>query len=247
MQSSDFYQLVSEKGYYSSAKRLQFYLENQLFQGVDFNGKTLIDIGGGNGLFGFYAALNGAKKVTVMEPEFDGSSAGMIREFNELKELLGGPENISHTTGVLEDFDRANHSFDFILMHNSVNHINEEACVTLTKDKESDEIYQKFLLKLKEICQANTELIICDAARNNFWSDIAMSNPFTPQIEWQKHQNPNVWGKVFAKAGFKTEATKWTSPNQLGHIGKILLGNKLGAYLTISHFRMLLKNDKSEG
>jgi len=246
MDLSAFYKLVSEKGYYTTAKRLKFYLENQLFKGIDFKGKTLIDIGGGNGLFGFYAALNGAKHVVIMEPEFDGSSTGMIREFNELKELLGGIENIEHTTDVLEDYDRQSHSFDFILMHNSVNHINEEACVTLTKDKKSDDIYQSFLLKLREICHSATELIICDAARNNFWSDLGMKNPFTPQIEWLKHQNPSVWAKVFLKAGFQSNNTTWTSPNQLGALGKILLGNSLGGYLTISHFNMRLKFSESE-
>ena len=246
MNNSAFYKLVSDKGYYTKADRLKFYLEKQLFKGIDFKGKTLIDIGGGNGLFGFYAALNGAKHAVVMEPEFDGSSSGMIREFNELKELLGGLNNIEHTTEVLEDYDRASHSFDYILMHNSVNHINEEACVTLTKDKNSDDIYQSFLLKLREVCHSATELIICDAARNNFWSDLGMSNPFTPQIEWLKHQNPSVWAAVFQKAGFETISTKWTSPNQLEKLGSILLGNRLGGYLTISHFNMRLKFSESE-
>lgn len=246
MNNSAFYKLVSDKGYYTKADRLKFYLEKQLFNGIDFKGKTLIDIGGGNGLFGFYAALNGAKHVVVMEPEFDGSSSGMIREFNELKELLGGLDNIEHTTEVLEDYDRENHDFDYILMHNSVNHINEEACITLTKDKASDEIYQSFLMKLREICLEGTELIICDAARNNFWSDIGVKNPFTPQIEWLKHQNPGVWSKVFSKAGFQTTSTNWTSPNQLGATGKLLLGNKIGGYFTISHFRMTLKLRNSE-
>jgi 16S rRNA G966 N2-methylase RsmD len=246
MDISAFYKLVSDKGYYSTAARLQFYMENQLFKDVDFADKSLIDIGGGNGLFGFYAACKGAKHVVVMEPEFDGSSSGMIREFNELKKLLGGLDNIEHTTKVLEEYDRDSHSFDYILMHNSVNHINEEACITLTREKESDDIYQSFLLKLREICHDGTELIICDAARNNFWSDMGMSNPFTPQIEWQKHQNPKVWSRVFEKAGFETANISWTSPNQLGKLGNLFFGNRIGAYFTISHFRMVLKFLSSE-
>ena len=246
MDISSFYNLVCDKGYYTNADRLKFYLEGQLFNGIDFRDKTLIDIGGGNGLFGYYAALKGAKRVVVMEPEFDGSSSGMIREFNEMKSLLGNLTNIEHTTKVLEDYDRDKHQFDFVLMHNSVNHINEEACITLTKEPESDKIYQRFLLKLREICHDGTQLIICDAARSNFWNDLGFKNPFTPQIEWMKHQDPGVWKKVFKKAGFETIRTKWTSPNQWGKIGNTLLGNKMGGYVTISHFNMRLKYLKLE-
>ena len=68
----DFYKIISDNGFYSKPERLKFYLEQQLFKGIDFKGKSLIDIGGGSGLFGYYAALKGASKVVIMEPEFDG-------------------------------------------------------------------------------------------------------------------------------------------------------------------------------
>ena len=56
-----FYELVEKNKFYTKGSRLKFYLEQYLFKDIDFEGKTLLDIGGGNGLFSFYAALNGAK------------------------------------------------------------------------------------------------------------------------------------------------------------------------------------------
>lgn len=87
-----YYKSIEKAKLYSTGKRLKFYLEQQLFKNIDFRNKTLIDIGGGNGLFSFYAALNGAKKVVVMEPEFDGSTSGVIKKFHEIKALLGNPK-----------------------------------------------------------------------------------------------------------------------------------------------------------
>jgi hypothetical protein len=241
MTNSEFYKIVTDKGFYSKPNRLRFYLENQLFKGIDFNGKSLIDIGGGTGLFGFYAAINGASQVVVMEPEIDGSSNGVIMGFNEINSLLGNLTNIQHTKEVLENYDRKDKQFDYILMHNSINHIDEEACIILRKDKGAQEKYYEFFKKIAEISHPDTILIICDCARNNLFGDIGLKNPFSPSIEWHKHQNPKFWSELLSLVGFKELFIGWTSPNVLGNIGRILLKNQLGAYLTISHFKLVLK------
>ena len=56
---------------------------DMIFKGINFKDKRAIDIGGGSGLFSFYLALNDAKDVLVMEPEFDGSAAGYIKKFKD--------------------------------------------------------------------------------------------------------------------------------------------------------------------
>jgi 16S rRNA G966 N2-methylase RsmD len=240
----NFYQLMAQNGFYSKPDRLKFYLEKQLFKNIDFKDKSLIDIGGGNGLFGFYAAINGASKVVVMEPEFDGSSQGMIQGFKKISDLLQNPSNISHTTKVLEDYNRVNNKFDIILMHNSINHIDEEACIKLKEDKEAQEKYLQFISMLQELSNPNSTLIICDCARNNFFADFKLKNPFASSIEWEKHQNPSFWTKLLLMGGYETQYTEWTSPNFLGNLGGVFCKNKFFSYLTISHFKMVLKNIK---
>lgn len=229
---------VCAQGYYSKPDRLRFYLEEYLFKGIDFNGKSVLDIGGGIGLFSYYAALKGASNVVVMEPETDGSSAGMIQGFQGLKRLLGNPVNISLTTDVLETFDRRNNKFDIILMHNSINHIDEDACVNLPTDKAAQDKYLAYFDLLREVAKPGAILIVCDCANHNFWVKLLGRNPLAPTIEWQKHQPPQFWAKLLAKRGFHHQSTKWSSPNMLGIVGRLLLGNRMSAYLTYSHFRL---------
>ncbi len=238
----NFYDIVASNGFYSKSSRLKFYLENQLFKGIDFKNKSVIDIGGGNGLFGFYAAVNGASKVVVMEPEFEGSSADMIKEFGEINNLLGSLGNITHTADVLEDYDRANNQFDYILMHNSINHIDEKACIILKENKEAQLKYLKFFKLLKEISVSGTSLIVHDCTSKNFFNDIGMKSPFAKSIEWEKHQHPKVWAKLLAEAGFTTKSIKWTTFNALKAFGQIIMGNRFFSYFTNSVF--LLKMEK---
>jgi len=242
---TDFYNLITDNGKYTNPDRLKYYLEEQLFKGFDFKGKSLIDIGGGNGLYGFYAAVNGASNVVVMEPEFDGSSQGMIRDFNEINKLLGNLNNITHTTKVLEEYDRENNQFDYILMHNSINHIDEEACIVLKKDEAAQTKYLDFFKLLQEISNERTNLIICDCARNNFFADLRLKNPMMPSIEWEKHQNPDFWASLLQKVGYKKESVSWTSPNQFGNLGSLFFKNRLASYFMLSHFNMVMLNDRN--
>jgi hypothetical protein len=240
----DYFNLMAENGFYSKAQRLKCYLEKQLFKGIDLNGKSVIDIGGGNGLFGFYAALNGASQVVVMEHEFDGSNSGMISGFNQISKILNNPKNISHTSKVLEEYDLKNNKFDIILMHNSINHIDEQACIKLCEDKDAQLVYFNFFAKLQEISNPKCTLIICDCARANFFADLKLKNPFASSIEWEKHQNPDFWAKLLEKNNYKNPKIEWTYPNFLGNIGNLFFRNKFMAYLTISHFKLVLENAK---
>lgn len=244
MTIDNYYKVVVDNGFYTKSSRLKFYLESQLFDGIDFANKSLIDIGGGNGLFGFYAAVNGASKVVVMEPEFDGSSQGMISEFNSINSHLGNLNNISHTRQVLEEYDRKNNQFDYILIHNSINHINEEACINLIKEKQAQDIYMNFFNMLQEISKPNTILIICDCSRKNLFGDLLKYNPIAPSIEWHKHQSPEVWSKYLQQCHYKEKLITWTSPNFLGKFGMIFMKNWLASYLTFSHFKLVMENGR---
>ena len=60
-----------------------------LFEGVDFENRTMLDIGAGTGLNGFYAACRGAREVICIDPEADGSTPGAQERFLRLRKRLG--------------------------------------------------------------------------------------------------------------------------------------------------------------
>jgi hypothetical protein len=230
--------LICSHGGYSRPERLRTYVERYLFEGIDLRGKSLLDIGGGAGTFSFCAAASGASRVVVMEPEADGSSSGVGDVYQRIHRALGSPSNITRTTEVLEQMDRKNNKFDIILMHNSINHIDEDACVRLPIDREAQAKYLSFFDLLGEVSNTGTSLIVCDCSNRNFWVDVMGRNPLAKTIEWEKHQPPEFWSSLLSQRGFRQVDIAWGSPNVLGGVGRLLLGNRLAAYLTFSHFRL---------
>lgn len=237
---SEFYTLAVKSGLYSDEGRLKFYLEKYLFQGIDFRGKNVLDIGGGSGLFSFYAAINGANRVIVMEPEIEGSTKGISKKFNEFNRILGNLDNIEFCTDTFQSY-RSDLLFDVVLMHNSINHLDESACIRLGFDSVAREKYSEIFTKLNSIISRNGLLIITDCSRYNFFTLIGVKNPIAPYIEWEKHQSPETWVQLLDEAGFELIQKKWFSLNSLGTLGRFFFGNRISAYFLTSDFRILLR------
>ncbi len=212
-----YYSTMVEQGLYPNKIRLKFHV-NSLFRGVELSGKRILDIGGGIGLHSFYAANAGAKQVLCVEPEADGSREGIIDKFLSIKRGLG-LENISHFSDTFQNLD-SDDTYDVILLHNSINHLDEGACEKLFQDDEAKKIYKALFYKLGELSKSGTQIILCDCSNNNLWERWNLGNPFVPSIEWHLHQPPDVW-KVFLKdAGFINAKIEWISFNF--KIGKLL-------------------------
>ena len=233
--SHNYYEYAKTKGLYPKPARLKFYLEQYLFKGIDFSNKVVLDIGGGSGLFSFFCALNGARKVVILEPEFDGSSVGMRNKFLNLKNNFPEVDNIEMIDEVLQDYFTQTR-FDFVIMHNSINHLNEEACITLKKNTESLNLYKELFDKLYFLMKEDGVLLISDCSNINFYSSIGLKNPIAPNIEWHKHQAPKVWINLLISVGFNWESTQWASPNFLRRFGRVIFGNPIMSYFTTSDF-----------
>ncbi len=131
--------IITEK-LHSSKGNLKFQMDF-IFKEIDFNNKRVLDIGGGSGIFSFYAACRGADKVVCLEPEAEGSSSGVQDTFLKLQRILGAL-NVSLEKSTFQSFVSDGEKFDVILLHNSINHINEKACINLLKDENSRTVYE---------------------------------------------------------------------------------------------------------
>jgi SAM-dependent methyltransferase len=219
---------------YSNKRNLEFQMDF-IFKGIDFKNKRVLDIGGGCGLFSFYAGCRGADMALCLEPEAQGSTSGVQGTFRKLQGLLSAP-NVLLETSTFQSFESDGETFDVILLHNSINHLNETACINLLKDENSRAVYQSIFSKLSSLSKKGTTLIICDCSRHNLFALLKIRNPFAPKIEWQKHQTPEVWVHMLGSVGFANPIIRWSSFNRLGSFGRVLIGNRLMAYFLTSHF-----------
>ena len=141
----------------------------------------------------------------------------------------------------LQSFENSAGGFDLILLHNSVNHLDEEACIRLRQDPAARATYAALFRKLAQLMSPGAHLLITDGTPQNLWPMLHLRNPFAPTIEWHKHQPPEMWRDLAVQAGLRHCCLRWTSPSSFGKMGRLLLGHRLGAFLTLGAFRLHLR------
>lgn len=227
---------------YSTNKRLLFKLQD-FFENTKLKNKKILDVGGGYGLLSLYAAIMGADNVVCLEPETDGSSSGSQMLFYQLKEDLQ-IENVKLCTLTFQEHSE-NEKYDIIILHNSVNHLDENSCVNFSTDPTAYNVYKELFAKMNRLLNNDGLIILSDCSRYNFWDLIGLKNPFDFNIEWPKHQSPFKWRKLLNKTGFEVQKIKWSSFNRFHHIGKFLLGNLIFAYFLTSHFTIYARKNEN--
>ena len=183
--------------------------------------------------------MSGAKKVVSLEPETEGSSDKMIETFFLLKNKFNC-ENIDFVKNKFEDY-KNDIKFDIVLLHNTINHLDEKATISLKTNKISQLKYINILKSLRDKLNDNAEIIITDCSRHNLFGDLKIKNPFAPQIEWEKHNSPYVWKDILAKANFNSISIEWVNHNSLRSTGLLIFGNRFMSYLLNSYFLIKCK------
>lgn len=236
--------LVEKCGFYSSGENLRFYCEF-IFDKVNFEGKKVLDIGGGSGLLSFWAACNGASSVVCLEPMLEGSSSRPAETFEQIQEMA----NLRQVTLLpkrFQDYHADFEEFDIIVLDNSINHLDEIACTQLhEEDKLAVASYNEIFRKIAAIMQPSGILVITDCGRRNLFGDLRLPNPFAHTINWKLHQQPKLWQRMITKAGFSDSVIRWIPPNRSRRLGRILLSNRYASYLLNSHFCIRMKKTSS--
>lgn len=236
---SGYWALVDKQKLYGSSENLRFYLD-YVFKGVDFSGKRMLDIGAGIGLCSFYGAALGASEVIALEPEAEGSTSGVNNTFADMSANLKLSQ-VRLMPITFQEFDPGDDKFDVVLLHDSINHLDEPACMNLRRDPSAVESYHQLFAKLAGMTASGGKLIITDASNWNFFAILGMKNPFSPTIEWQKHQSPTLWAGLLSKVGFHSPRVRWATFNRLGSGGRALLGNKTAAFFLQSRFCLTME------
>jgi hypothetical protein len=208
-----------------------------LFGDVDVSGYGFLDIGGGIGLGSFYAACAGATEVVCLEPEAEGSTHGVRKEFASIAEALG-VENARIVDSTFQAFEAEPGTFGVVFLNASVNHLDEPACIDILKSEEARNTYIGLFRRMAELTRDDGAIIISDVSRHNVFPALGLKHPTMRTIEWHKHQSPRTWARLLRAAGYGDIKITWHTRRRLGGFGRALLGNSAGAFMTRSRFRI---------
>lgn len=234
-----FLQVGVQKNLWRRGDRFLFYCKGQLFPGVDFRDKAMLDIGCGDGLYMVWAAVNGASSVVGLEPLADGSGSSK-RVKHILHEITDAMDfhNIERHACTFQEFECEDDTFDILLMHASINHLDEKMCIELQSNPEAQLIYIQMFRKMRRIMRKHGKIIIVDASNRNVYGDLGFKkNLVNPRLRWHNHQTPQFWAKMLRNAGFGRPKISWLSNSHLGPLG-VFLRNKPLAYFLESAFRL---------
>jgi SAM-dependent methyltransferase len=218
---------------YANAKRY-CHRGTFLFQGIPLQGAWMLEVGCGTGAWAIWAALNGAAKAVGIDPEMDGSHSGTFDRFRKNIQALAFEDRVEAYPLSLQNFTRYDGQFDVIAMYNVVNHLDEEAVISLHKNGQLASRFVDLLKVVRAKLKPGGRVIIADSARSNLWPSLGLRSPFNTWIEWEKHQNPSEWIRLFDRAGFKCETCRWAPFYPIGRLS----GTAAFQYLTLSNFVM---------
>jgi CelD/BcsL family acetyltransferase involved in cellulose biosynthesis len=230
-----FLHLVCDLGIVRAPRLARAYLE-RMFRGVALDGRRVLDIGGGDGMHSYYAALMGAREVVCLEPGGDGSDAQAAGRFARLRAAMPDlPVHLDRRT--IQQYSDPG-EFNVILMMDSINHLDEQACARLLDDPGARSRYRAVLARIASLAAPGAKLVVTDCSRSNFFPSLRIRNPLAPGIEWQKHQAPQTWVALLDEVGFVNPRISWEPLYRLGRAGRWLLSNKAAAYFLKGVFRL---------
>jgi len=126
--------------------------------------------------------------------------------------------------------------FRLILSHSSVNHLDEDACMKLGDDPAARRRYVELFGKVRDLLEPGGTFILSDVARENYWAKLGRPSPWAPEIEWEKHQEPETWCGVLEDAGLEARAWRWFHPYYGLRRLERLLDNRVAARCLSSVF-----------
>lgn len=228
--SAQFDRLLGELDLYTTRRRLDFKM-SWFLRDVDLRGRRVLDIGSGRGTFGVWCLLNGARELTAIEPEAAGSETTAAAVFRRVVSELDLDARVRLHRVPFQQYDAPDGSVDLIFCHYAINHLDEEACVSLHASVEAWARYVELLRRCHRLLADGGTMVVSDCARRNFWPLVGLGGIPGRSVEWDKHQQPALWCRLFEDAGFRIARSTWTPPYPLRRLGPFARSGALAWFL----------------
>jgi hypothetical protein len=108
--------------------------------------------------------------------------------------------------------------------------------MAIDREKGARETYRSLFAKLAAIGAPGAKLMASDAVPSNLFGRLGLRNPLQPSIEQEEHQPPETWARLLEDVGFSDPRIRWNSLNTLRRPGRLMLGNRLAAWVLDSTF-----------
>jgi SAM-dependent methyltransferase len=189
-----------------------------MFRGVDFTGKRVLEVGSGRGLLAIYMGMRGAN-VLSMEPEMVGATSGVIAQQEARLKALG-MTNVKVINADFNTWDPGDERFDVIVSRASINHLYASEHHA-DHDKATHDAYLQVARRLHGMLVPGGIFVATDANRYAFFSGMRRFGIRRPwrwersSVDWRHHQNAGTWVKIFREAGFRNLQVSYPVPYKL--------------------------------
>jgi SAM-dependent methyltransferase len=196
-----------------------------MFKGIDFAGKHVLEIGSGRGLLAIYMGLRGAH-VLSMEPELAGATSGVIAQQRARVKAMG-LSNVEVLNADFNTWDPGDSRFDVIVSRSSLNHLHASAHHA-EHHRETYDTYVQVARRLRTMLVPSGSFVATDACRYAFFSglrEFGIRRPWQWKrsgVDWKHHQNPGTWRKIFLEAGFSAIQITYPAPYRLRALSPVV-------------------------
>jgi SAM-dependent methyltransferase len=207
-----------------------------VFRGIDFRGKRVLEIGSGRGLLAMYIGMRGAAEVLSMEPELVGATSGVIAEQRARLETLG-LQNVVVVPADFNTWDPGAARFDVIVSRASINHLHESAHHAEHHEPTWNG-YVGVARRIHGMLSPNGQFVATDACRYAFFTGLrrlGVRRPWNRKrsgVDWRHHQNPGTWIKIFRHAGFSQVTVHYPVPYRLKAAASVIDNRVANFFLT---------------